>query len=75
MAPKRRRTKQDEIDELQELKAMAVQSSMSALPHFDWWLAARFDALMLTPQVAVQQIRQPDVITSVRFAQRCQQGR
>ena len=48
---------------------------MSALPHFDWWLAARFDALMLTPQVAVQQIRQPDVITSVRFAQRCQQGR
>ena len=34
MPPKRRRTKQDEINELQEAKNTAAQAIMSALPHF-----------------------------------------
>ena len=42
-----------------------------SFPYIDLWLAARFDALAVVPQLAVQQIKQGDVWTSERFSRAC----
>eukprot|EP00966_Prymnesium_polylepis_P014924 344915-Prymnesium_polylepis.1 len=54
MAPKRRRTKQDEIEELQADNAKAVQASMSALPHFTRYCRTTSEVLGADDLVRVQ---------------------
>jgi hypothetical protein len=41
------------------------------LPWLDKWIAAAFDSLYLVPAVAVQQIKQGDLVSSTRFQRVC----
>ena len=55
-----------------QLRAVLAQlEDRNAFPHVDQWLPATFDAVLVLPQIVVQQVRQGDVATSESFAKAC----
>ena len=51
--------------------AQAQLDNTTSLPFIDLWVAARFDALFILPQLAIQHIRQGEAYTSAWFDKRC----
>ena len=53
------------------LPSEAFHSAWGDLPWFDMWLPATQPTIHVVPSIAVQQIKQGDITSSVKFKQQC----